>query len=48
MQKFLDLFFTIYWIVMAIICFTGTIPFSPFGVGITCLVASSAFFRDLF
>ena len=48
LQKFFDLFFTIYWVVMAIICFTGTIPFSPFGMGMACLVASCAFSRDLF
>ena len=48
MNKFLSWFFAIYWVVMAIICFTGTIPFSPFGVGMSCLVASVAFWNDLF
>ena len=30
MQKFLNWFFAIYWVVMGIMCFTGTITLTPF------------------
>lgn len=48
MNKFLHWFFAIYWVVMGIMCFTGTITFTPFFTGCACLVASIAFWNDLF
>ena len=48
MNKFLSWFFAIYWVVMSIMCFTGIITLTPFVAGIACLVASIAFWNDLF
>ena len=48
MIKFLSWFFTIYWVVMGIMCFTGIFTLTPFSAGFACLVASTAFWDDLF
>lgn len=48
MNKFLNWFFAIYWVVMAIMSFTSTITLTPFFTGFACLVASVAFWNDLF
>lgn len=48
MNKFLHWFFAIYWVVIGIMCFTGTITLTPFSAGFACLVASTAFWNDLF
>ena len=48
MSKFLNWFFAIYWVVMSIMCFTGTITLTPLSAGFTCLVASITFWDNLF
>jgi hypothetical protein len=48
MNKFLHWFFAIYWVVIGIMCFTGTITLPPSSAGIACLIASTAFWNDLF
>ena len=48
MNKFFGWFFTIYLVVMGIMCFTGTITLAPLSAGIACLIASTAFWNDLF
>ena len=47
-MKFLNLFFAIYWIVLGTMCFTEVITLTPFSAGFICLVASTAFWNDLF
>ena len=48
MNKFFGWFFTIYWVVISILCFTGTLTLTPLSAGFACLVASTAFWNDLF
>ena len=48
MNKFLSWFFAIYWVVMGIMSFTSTVTFTPFFTGCACMVASVAFWNDLF
>ena len=48
MNKFFSWFFAIYWVVMGILCFTGTLTLTPLSAGFACLVASVAFWNDLF
>ena len=48
MNKFFGWFFSIYWVVMGILCFTGTLTLTPLFAGCACLVASTAFWNDLF
>ena len=48
MNKFLYWFFTIYWVVMSILCFIGTFTPTPLFAGCACLVASTAFWNNLF
>ena len=44
MNKFLGWFFAIYWVVMGIMCFTGTITLTPFSAGFASAGFSSTFF----
>ena len=48
MNKFFGWFFTIYWVVMDIMCFTGALALTPLSAGCACMVASAAFWNDLF
>lgn len=48
MSKFLNWFFAIYWMVIGIMYFTGTITITPLSAGCACLVASTAFWNNLF
>jgi hypothetical protein len=48
MYKFLRWFFGIYWVIIGIMCFTGAITLTPTSTGIACLIASTAFWNDLF
>lgn len=48
MNKFLSWFFSIYWVVMGIMCFTGILTLTPFSAGYACMVASVAFWDNLF
>ena len=48
MNKFLGWFFAIYRVIMGIMCFTGTLTLTPFSAGCACMVASVAFWNDLF
>ena len=48
MIKFLSWFFTIYWVVMGVMCFTGIITLTPSSAGCACLVASIAYWNNLF
>ena len=48
MKKFSSWFFAIYWVILGIMCFTGTITLTPLSAGIACLIASVAFWNDLF
>ena len=43
--KILNGFFVIWYIAMAIICFTGTIPFTPFSAGMVSLIAALNFLQ---
>ena len=43
--KILNGFFVIWYVAMAIICFTGTIPFTPFSAGIVSLIAAFNFLQ---
>ena len=47
MMKFLNWFFAIYWVVISIMCFIGTITLTPFSAGFACLIASTAFWNNL-
>ena len=48
MDKFINWFFAIYWVVMGIMCFTGTITLTPFLAGLACLAASITYWNNLF
>ena len=48
MIKFLSWFFAIYWVIMGIMCFTGIITLTPLSAGCACLVASIAYWNNLF
>lgn len=43
--KILNGFFVVWYVIMAIICFTGTIPFTPFSAGMVSLIAALNFFQ---
>jgi hypothetical protein len=43
--KILNGFFVIWYVAMAIICFTGTIPFTPFSAGMVSLIAALNFLQ---
>ena len=48
MNKFLGWFFAIFWVVLGIMCFSGSFSLTPFSAGFACLGASVAFWNDLF
>ena len=48
MMKILQAVFAVYYVVMAVICFTGTIPWTPVACGFVSLVAAIGFIKDLF
>ena len=48
MKKILHAVFAVYYVVMAVICFTGTIPWTPVACGFVSLVAAIGFVEDLF
>ena len=43
--KILNGFFVVWYVIMAIICFTGTIPYTAFSAGIVSLIAALGFFQ---
>ena len=46
--KILNGFFVVWYVVMAVICFTGTIPFTPFSAGMVSLIAALNFLQFMF
>ena len=48
MFKILNALRFIYYVVMAVICFSGTIPWTPIACGLVSLVAGIGFLKELF
>ena len=48
MMKILHAVFVVYYVVMAVICFTGTIPWTPVACGLVSRVGAIGFAKDLF